>query len=344
MDRHDLAGATAESVAQAHVLDLGSSAKHGVQFLSYWFDAAKGAAFCLADAPAPEAMQAVHRRIARPDRERHHRVSEDDVLRFLGRIREPADASQVDSAFRTILFTDMQGSTALLHAVGEPAYLVLLTEHDLIIRRAVAAARGREVKHTGDGVMASFEEVGLALGCAAAIQDGFDARTAGGASPDMRVRIGIAAGEPVDHNDDIFGATVNLASRLCAAAEAGHILVSGLVRDLGSGEGFAFERGGRATVAWVPDADPGLRAEPGTWLTARGPVRPGAGPSAGGAIGPSIAARRTPVLSSRLATSPGPRCVRASVRARLSTLEGVDHQPRPARQPDDPSPTGPGRR
>ena len=256
MDRHDLAGATAESVAQAHVLDLGSSAKHGVQFLSYWFDAAKGAAFCLADAPAPEAMQAVHRESHGLIANDIISVSEDDVLRFLGRIREPADASQVDSAFRTILFTDLQGSTALLHAVGEPAYLVLLTEHDLIIRRALVAARGREVKHTGDGVMASFEEVGLALGCAAAIQDGFDARTAGGASPDMRVRIGIAAGEPVDHNDDIFGATVNLASRLCAAAEAGHILVSGLVRDLGSGEGFAFEPAGERLLRGFPTPTP----------------------------------------------------------------------------------------
>ena len=142
MDRHDLRGATAESVAQAHVLDLGPSAKHGVRFLSYWFDADKGAAFCLADAPRPDEMQAVHRESHGLIANEIISVSEDDVLRFLGRIREPADASQVESAFRTILFTDLQGSTALLHAVGEPAYLALLTEHDLIIRRALVAARG----------------------------------------------------------------------------------------------------------------------------------------------------------------------------------------------------------
>ena len=164
MDRHDLRGATAESVAQAHVLDLGPSAKHGVRFLSYWFDADKGAAFCLADAPAPDEMQAVHAESHGLIANEIISVSEDDVLRFLGRIREPADASQVESAFRTILFTDLQGSTALLHAVGEPAYLASLTEHDLIIRRALAAAQGREVKHTGDGIMASFEDVAGASG------------------------------------------------------------------------------------------------------------------------------------------------------------------------------------
>ena len=173
-------------------------------------------------------------------------VSEDAVLRFLGRIQDPVDLAQVSSAFRTILFTDLKGSTALLNEVGEPAWLVLLTEHDLIIRRALVATRGREVKHTGDGIMASFDDVARALECAATIQDGFETRTADGATPELRVRIGLAAGEPVDHNDDLFGSTVNLASRICEAAEAGHILVSELVHDLGMKKGFSF-RGGRDT-------------------------------------------------------------------------------------------------
>ena len=169
-------------------------------------------------------------------------VSEDEVLRFLGRVNEPVDRTQVGSAFRTILFTDLKGSTSLLQEVGEAAYMGLLAEHDLIIRRALVTCRGREVKHTGDGIMASFEDVaGLwKLGGDPGrvrgpdLQRG-DARAAG--------RIGIAAGEPVDHNDDMFGATVNLASRICDAAEAGHILVSELVHELGSQKGFAFGPG-----------------------------------------------------------------------------------------------------
>lgn len=61
--------------------------------------------------------------------------------------------------------------------------MLLLTEHDLIIRQALVATQGREVKHTGDGIMASLNDVGHALDCSVAIQDGFDARSAGARRP-----------------------------------------------------------------------------------------------------------------------------------------------------------------
>ena len=76
-----------------------------------------------------------------------------------------------------------------------------------------------------------------------AIQAGFQARSREGMTPELRVRIGVAAGEPVDHNDDLFGSTVTLASRICGAADAGRILTSDLVHDLGSERGFAFDGG-----------------------------------------------------------------------------------------------------
>ena len=138
------------------------------------------------------------------------------------------------------MFTDLQGSTSLLHEAGESAYLLLLTEHDLIIRRALVAARGREVKHTGDGIMASFDDVAGALSCANAIQDGFDAWNATTEGPPLRVRIGMAAGEPVDRGNDLFGSTVTLASRICDAADGGQTLVSDVVRDLGAPLGYGF--------------------------------------------------------------------------------------------------------
>jgi class 3 adenylate cyclase len=248
MDRHDLPGASPEQVAQAHLSDLEMQARYGVQFLAYWFDADSGEAFCLAKAPNPEDMQAVHRDSHGLIANEIISVSEDNIFRFLGKINDPVDQTQVTSAFRTILFTDLQGSTSLLQEVGESGYMVLLKEHDVIIRRALVASRGREVKHTGDGIMASFDDVARALGCAAAIQDGFDARSAGGATPELRVRIGMAAGEPVDHNDDIFGSTVNLASRICEAADAGHILVSELVRDLGVERSFSLQDAGERAL------------------------------------------------------------------------------------------------
>ena len=243
MDRHDIPGVSAEDVAQAHIADLAVEAKHSVRFLTYWFDPDRGEAFCLAQAPTGEALTAVHRETHGLIPNEIIPVSEDDILRFLGRITDPVDHARVGNPFRAILFTDLEGSTTLLESVGEASYMVLLTEHDLIIRRALVTTRGREVKHTGDGIMASFESVPNALECALTVQDGFARRLSDGAAPALRVRIGVAAGEPVDHNDDLFGATVTLAARICAAAEAGHILASDIVRELGSAKGFRFDSG-----------------------------------------------------------------------------------------------------
>jgi len=244
MDRHDVRGITAEQVAQAHLLDLAASPRHGVEFLSYWFDGANNAAFCLAKAPSPDEMQAVHAETHGLVSNEIISVAEDNVLRFLGRIENPSDTTPATSPFRTVLFTDLEGSTALLNELGQTAYLLLLTEHDLIIRRAIVGAHGREVKHTGDGIMAAFDDVGEGLRCALSIQAGFEERNAASAPPALRIRVGIAAGEPVDRNDDLFGSTVNLASRICQAAEPGQVLVAGLVRELGAAEGFFFSPAG----------------------------------------------------------------------------------------------------
>ncbi len=234
---------TAEQVAQAHLADLDAEARFGVHFLAYWFDAAHGEAFCLADAPQAESLTAVHRETHGLIPNEIISVSEDDVLRFLGRMNETGTEAPRANPFRTILFTDLEGSTSILESVGQAAFMVLLTEHDLIIRRALVTTRGREVKHTGDGIMASFDDVASALECAISIQEGFETRATVAPEPALRVRIGIAAGEPVDHNDDLFGSTVTLANRICSAAEAGHILTSDVVHDLGVPRGFVFGDG-----------------------------------------------------------------------------------------------------
>lgn len=230
MDRHDLQEVTAEQVAQAHMADLSVQAKHGVQMLTYWFDAARQTAFCLANAARPEDLQSLHAEAHGLIPNEIISVSEGDVMRFLGNVATAADAPG-RSAFRSILFTDVEGSTALLDRIGQAAYMDVLAEHDRIIRGALASWHGREVKHTGDGFLASFEKVEDALRCAIAIQDAFRARGDEREHP-VRVRIGIAAGEPVDHDGDIFGAAVNLASRITDAAAPGQILVSDVVRDL----------------------------------------------------------------------------------------------------------------
>src|SRR6188768_1732330 len=121
MDRHDLPGITADEVAQAHMTDLGIAADFGVQFLAYWFDADAGQVFCLAKASRPEDMQEVHRQGHGLVPNEIIAVSEGDVLRFLGRIVDPVSPVQATKAFRTILFTDLEGSTSLTEEVGQSA-------------------------------------------------------------------------------------------------------------------------------------------------------------------------------------------------------------------------------
>jgi class 3 adenylate cyclase len=256
MDRHDIPGVTAEQVARLHVLDLPVAARRGVEFLTYWFDADAGAAFCLARAGKPDELTAVHRESHGQVPNRIIEVSESNVLKLLGKIEDPGDRPPTESPFRTIMFTDLEGSTALLSAIGQSAYLALLAEHDMIIRRAIVAGHGREVKHTGDGFMASFDDDAKALACAREALDTFDAKNTAGAGPALLVRIGLAAGEPVDRDDDLFGSTVNLASRICSAANGGQILVSELVRDLGMKAGFSFTAAGSRTLKGFPGTTP----------------------------------------------------------------------------------------
>jgi class 3 adenylate cyclase len=259
MDRHDLPGVAPEDIARAHARDLEVAGKHDVEFLSYWVDPDRAGTFCLARASAPEKLVAVHEEAHGLIPNEIIAVSEDAVLRFLGVVRDPVDHTEVANSFRTILFTDLEGSTALAAELEPSAFMALLSEHDLVIRRALVSFAGREVKHTGDGIMASFDEVASALDCALAIQDGFRAVLGAEGQPRYRVRIGLAAGEPVDYNDDLFGATVILASRICNAAPPGDIVVSQAVHEIGSTSGFSFGAVERQALKGFADPVPVFR-------------------------------------------------------------------------------------
>lgn len=234
MDRHEVPGATAEAVAEAHSSDLRVAPDFGVKFFSYWFDEDDGSVFCFARAPDKEAMNNVHERSHGLMPAEIIGVSEEDVISFLGNVRDPADATEVTSPFRIVAFTDLADSTRLLNEMGQTDFLVLLGEHDTILREALTRRGGREVKHTGDGIMASFAEGQSALRWSLDIQAAFDRRA------DMSIRLGLAAGEPVAQHRDLFGSAVNLASRICETAQAGQVLVSDLVHDLGVEQGFGF--------------------------------------------------------------------------------------------------------
>ncbi len=173
------------------------------------------------------------------------------VNRFLDRRASPIlkdakpadDAASSRFAFRTILFTDIVGHTEMMQRLGDAKGRDVLREHERITRDLLKQHGGAEVKTMGDGFMASFGSVTSAMECAIALQRAFaawdESDRARHASP-LRVRVGLNAGEPIEEDGDLFGATVILASRIAAKAGAGEILVPDTVRGLLSGKGFVF--------------------------------------------------------------------------------------------------------
>ena len=243
---HEIRGATADEVATARVRDLELQDKYGVRYLSYWFDPNEGAAFCFVDAPSADAALAVHRESHGLIPARIIEVDPRNITEFLGTIVEPPPGEPwVQSALPTIVFTDMEGSTPLTQRLGDARAVQLLRTHNEIIRDALSALGGSEVKHTGDGIMASFTSVARAVECAIAIQRRFIEHNAAHPDPPIRVRVGMGAGEPVTDHDDLFGAAVQVARRICDCAQPGQILVSNVVRDLCVGKGFLFSDRGR---------------------------------------------------------------------------------------------------
>jgi class 3 adenylate cyclase len=248
MDRHVVAeDFSALQAAALHILDQGVQAEHGARFLTYWIDEKEGQVHCLVDAPSAEAAEAVHAASHGNIAAEIMPVDWDDVEQWLGPVDQTAasetnfreEEAPSEPALRTIFFSDMEGFTATTQRIGDEAAMVVLQAHDTVIRDALSAHRGREVKHTGDGMMASFQAASDGVECAMRIQ-----RELAKQSPDLpaaiHVRIGLSAGEPVASHQDLFGAAVNLASRVCDQADAGQIFVASVVRDLCIGKQYDF--------------------------------------------------------------------------------------------------------
>jgi len=250
LDRHDVVTFSAEEIAQLHVKDLEIQDQYGVKFLTYWYDAERRTTFCLVDAPDKETADRVHA-------EAHGHVANDMIAvdlsaveAFLGRIQDPPTAKTEpidDSAFRVIMFTDMFGSTEMTAKLGDAMSVELVRAHDAIIRRCLERHRGCEVKHLGDGIMASFDEAPASVACALRIQQEFASYNRNSEAP-VRVRIGLHAGEPVAESDDLFGAAVQMAARICDHAQADAILASRDVKDACAGTDLAFQSAGSTTL------------------------------------------------------------------------------------------------
>ena len=155
-------------------------------------------------------------------------------------------------AFRTVLFTDVEGSTALTQRLGDAKARELLRDHERMVREALKAHGGSEVKTMGDGFMASFSSAPRALECAIAMQRAFAGRNES-AEEQIKVRIGLNAGEPIAEDDDLFGTAVNLAARIAAQAQGGEILAPEAVRQIVAGKKFPFSDLGETALRGFKD-------------------------------------------------------------------------------------------
>jgi class 3 adenylate cyclase len=250
IDIHEIpGGVSADDVAKAHAHDVKVEGKYGVHYHKYWVNEKAGKIFCLCEAPSAEAAMQVHREAHGLMAEKIIQVEPDVADLFLGSsqvneagavVMPGSGADAHDPGIRTVLFTDIVESTSLTQRLGDEEAMEVLRVHDTVVRDALAALKGREVKHTGDGIMASFVSAAAAVRCAAQIQRELAQRASEQGNHPIKVRIGGAAGEPVERNSDIFGSTVQLAARLCSHAEPEQIVVSSVVADLCIGKGLVF--------------------------------------------------------------------------------------------------------
>jgi class 3 adenylate cyclase len=256
MDRHYIEGATQHAVADAHQKDLALQDKYNIKFLTYWFDEARCTAFCLIEAPNRNTIEQAHNEAHGSVPNEVLEVDPSVVDAFLGRIKDPpridpsvaksADIA-MDAGFRVIMFTDLKDSTLMTTLYGDTRALHLLHIHNALTRNSLKAHRGREVKHTGDGIMASFISAVDAVECAVDIQKAFAVYNKENQETPLNLRIGLSAGEPIEEHGDLFGKAVQLAARLCAHAEPAQILVAQMVFDQCEGKRLPFLELGEVT-------------------------------------------------------------------------------------------------
>jgi class 3 adenylate cyclase len=166
----------------------------------------------------------------------------DEIAQFLTGVRLDTTFERV---LTTVLFSDIVGSTQQAAALGDRRWRSLLDTHDRVVRDEIHRFRGREIKTTGDGFVASFDGPARAIRCAQAMGEAT-------AKLGINLRAGLHTGECEVRGDDLGGLAVHISARVAALADAGEVLVSGTVKDLVVGSGIEFADQGERDLKGVP--------------------------------------------------------------------------------------------
>jgi class 3 adenylate cyclase len=180
----------------------------------------------------------------------------DDFLFFVGDTDPLLDAVEefltgelpvhdTDRVLATVLFTDIVGSTRRASAVGDRRWRETLDQYDELVGRELDRHRGKQIKTTGDGTLATFDGPARAIRCACAIRDAVKALG-------LELRSGLHAGEIELRGDDVSGIAVVIGQRVSALAGAGEVIVSSTVKDLVAGSGITFEDNSEHELKGVP--------------------------------------------------------------------------------------------
>jgi class 3 adenylate cyclase len=169
------------------------------------------------------------------------------IVAELARVRmsDVVNQHRIDRVLATVLFTDIVDSTRHAAELGDRAWLEVLKRHDEVTCAAIARFRGRVVRHTGDGIVATFDRPSYGVHSAAMLAECIPELGIG-------VRCGLHAGECELRGNDIGGIAVHTGARIAALAHAGEVLVSNTVKDLVNGSGIAFRDRGTHVLKGVP--------------------------------------------------------------------------------------------
>ncbi|HLX88768.1 MAG TPA: adenylate/guanylate cyclase domain-containing protein [Acidimicrobiales bacterium] len=167
----------------------------------------------------------------------------DEIEEFLTGTHQAPDGDVVTT---TILFTDIVSSTEQAARMGHRKWTALTDAHDAMVRAALKSHRGREVKTTGDGFLASFDATTRAVRAALDI-------VAAARGMGLEVRAGVHVGDVEVRPGDVLGLPVTIAKRICDLGGPGHVLVSEPVKALLVGSGIATSERGTHVLKGVPD-------------------------------------------------------------------------------------------
>jgi class 3 adenylate cyclase len=163
------------------------------------------------------------------------------LQRTLDRIRAfDGEMPSTRGSKTSLLFTDIAGSTALFEQYGDLYGHQIVAIHDRIVRPIIAKRGGTQIKHTGDGILASFASCGRSVKAAILIQRQIECHNQRFPLLQLQVRIGTNIGAVIRSSGDLYGTSVNLAARLCEAVEAAGILTTGIVRKRCISKGYTF--------------------------------------------------------------------------------------------------------